>query len=105
MGKNLAHIHFASLTTIWWLSAQVHYDQSGAEMTYFESHLLKKKQFNIIIIHMMHIFSEVKLIPTWYFHALCCVCVQVHFGLSDFELCEASLKDTGEEDILDVYFV
>lgn len=36
MGKNLAHIHPASLTTIWWLSAQVHHDQLGADMTYFE---------------------------------------------------------------------
>lgn len=43
--------------------------------------------------------------PTWYFHAECSVCVQVHFSLSDFKLCGASLKDTGEEDIVDVYFV
>lgn len=29
----------------------------------------------------------------------------VHVGLSDFKLYEASLKDTGEKDIVDVYFV
>lgn len=57
MGKNLAHVHFASLTTIWWLSAQVHHDQLGVEITYFER-MLKKKQFSIIIIHMMHIFQK-----------------------------------------------
>lgn len=56
MDKNLAHIHSA-LSTIWWLSAQVHCDQLGAEMTYFER-LLKEKQFNVIIIHMMHIFHK-----------------------------------------------
>lgn len=56
MGKNLAHIHSASLTAIWWLSAQVHHDQLGAEMIYIER--LLKKQFNIIIIHMMHIFQK-----------------------------------------------
>lgn len=43
MGKNLAHVHCASLTTIWWLSAQAHCDQVGAEMTYFEWLLKKKK--------------------------------------------------------------
>lgn len=55
-GKNLAHIHSASLATIWWLSAQVYHDQLGAEMTYFEG-LLKKTQFNITIIHM-HILQK-----------------------------------------------
>lgn len=29
----------------------------------------------------------------------------VHLGLSHFKLYVASLKDTGEEDILDMYFV
>lgn len=29
----------------------------------------------------------------------------VHLGMSDFKLYVASLKDRGEEDIVDVYFV
>lgn len=58
MGKNLAHVHCASLTTIWWLSAQAHCDQVGAEMTYFEWLLKKKKQFSIIIIHIRHVFQK-----------------------------------------------
>lgn len=59
VGKNLAHVHCARLTTIWWLSAQVYCDQVGAEMTYFERLLKKKKnQFDIIIIHARHIFQK-----------------------------------------------
>lgn len=46
MGKNLAHIHSASLTTIWWLSAQVHCDQLRAKITYFERLLKKKKVYH-----------------------------------------------------------
>lgn len=34
-----------------------------------------------------------------------CRLSMVHLGLSDFKDYGASLKDTGEEDILDVYFV
>lgn len=76
MGKNLAHIHSASLTTIWWLSAQVDCEQVGVEMSYFERQL-KKLHFNIIIIRMVHAFQ--RLIPMS-FSMNSALCVQVISG-------------------------
>lgn len=94
----------------------MHHDQLGAEITYFKRLLKKKKQFNIIIIHNDAHFSDIKLVPTYLNNGdssqifpctVLCMCrlSVVHLGLFDFKDYGASLKDTGEEDILDVYFV